>query len=78
MIEYHALATNEKTHESYNLGFFQTAEEAWWNLEHNLVWDEGDNPEDYSFEVLETDTTDWDYNEDCGFDPYEGCYTYDC
>ena len=21
---------------------------------------------------------DWDYNEDMGFDPYEGCYTYDC
>ena len=21
---------------------------------------------------------DWDYNEDMGFDPYEGGYTYDC
>lgn len=21
---------------------------------------------------------DWDYNEDMGFDPYEGCYTFDC
>ena len=21
---------------------------------------------------------DWDYNEDMGFDPYEGSYTYDC
>jgi len=21
---------------------------------------------------------DWGYNEDVGFDPYEGCYTYDC
>lgn len=21
---------------------------------------------------------DWDYNEDEGFDPYEGCYTWDC
>ena len=21
---------------------------------------------------------DWGYNEDEGFDPYEGCYTYDC
>lgn len=19
-----------------------------------------------------------DINDDCGFDPYEGCYTYDC
>lgn len=22
--------------------------------------------------------SDWDYNEDEGFDPYEGGYTYDC
>ena len=21
---------------------------------------------------------DWGYNEDCGFDPYLGCYTDDC
>lgn len=21
---------------------------------------------------------DWDYDEDCGFDPYLGCYTDDC
>ena len=21
---------------------------------------------------------DWDYNEDEGYDPYEGCYTWDC
>lgn len=21
---------------------------------------------------------DWGYNEDEGFDPYEGCYTWDC
>lgn len=24
------------------------------------------------------DDNDWDYNEDMGFDPYEGGYTYDC
>jgi len=27
------------------------------------------------------DASDFDYEEDvdeCGFDPYEGCYTYDC
>ena len=24
------------------------------------------------------DPADWDYNEDCGFDPYMGCYTDDC
>ena len=24
------------------------------------------------------DDCDWGYNEDEGFDPYEGCYSYDC
>lgn len=24
------------------------------------------------------DDSDWGYNEDEGFDPYEGCYTFDC
>lgn len=26
----------------------------------------------------EDDYSDWDYNEDMGFDPYMGCYTDDC
>lgn len=26
----------------------------------------------------ENDFSDWDYNEDMGFDPYMGCYTDDC
>jgi len=26
----------------------------------------------------ENDFEDWGYNEDCGFDPYMGCYTDDC
>lgn len=24
------------------------------------------------------DWDDWDFNEDCGYDPYLGCYTDDC
>ena len=28
------------------------------------------NEEDYDY--------DWGYNEDEGFDPYMGCYSYDC
>ena len=24
------------------------------------------------------DDVDWGYNEDEGFDPYEGCYSWDC
>lgn len=31
------------------------------------------NDKDNSF-----DDYDWNYNEDMGFDPYEGGYTYDC
>jgi len=33
----------------------------------NEVWPTAD-------EIFE----DWGYNEDEGFDPYEGCYSYDC
>lgn len=29
-------------------------------------------------DFLEDCDSDWDYNEDCGFDPYMGCYTDDC
>ena len=29
-------------------------------------------------EDAENDCGDWDYNEDEGFDPYEGCWTGDC
>ena len=24
------------------------------------------------------DDPDWGYNEDMGYDPYEGCYSFDC
>ena len=34
--------------------------------------DEGLTEEDFD------DDFDWGYNEDEGFDPYEGCYTWDC
>lgn len=34
------------------------------------------------FEYLESEVDDcdydWGYNEDEGFDPYAGCYTWDC
>lgn len=36
-------------------------------------WDEDWDEESEDFEG-----EDWDYNEDEGFDPYEGCYTWDC
>ena len=32
----------------------------------------------YEEEYLEDYDYDWGYNEDEGFDPYAGCYTWDC
>lgn len=43
-----------------------------------LVWD--DNAEVVAY--YDPDAEDYeepaDIDNDCGFDPYEGCYTYDC
>ena len=33
---------------------------------------------EYLEDAGEPDDFDWGYNEDEGFDPYEGCYTWDC
>ena len=49
--------------------------------EASLVWDE--NGEEVAFFDRENpdagDEPDWAGDADeCGFDPYEGCYTYDC
>ena len=33
---------------------------------------------DSTFEDDEEVDYDWGYNEDMGYDPYEGCYTWDC
>ena len=49
--------------------------------EASLVWNE--NGEEVAFfdpeNPEESGEPDWDgYDDDCGFDPYEGCYTYDC
>ena len=34
------------------------------------LYEEDYEEEDYDY--------DWGYNEDEGFDPYAGCYTWDC
>lgn len=56
----------------------------------NLEWDEGDDLSEYqvvatederNYEILLDLTVEWDeddYELEMGFDPYEGCYTYDC
>lgn len=78
-MKYVAFATNERTGETIELETFNTAEDAWWNIKNNLEWDEDDVREEWTFQVVETSDEDYepDYDE-CGFDPYEGCYTYDC
>jgi hypothetical protein len=45
-----------------------------WDIEHPLddlvvLEDEDEEVEDYDYE---------DYDLEVGFDPYEGCYTWDC
>jgi hypothetical protein len=46
--------------------------------EVSLVWDES-GEEVASFNPEESDEPDWDNcDDDCGFDPYLGCYTDDC
>ena len=44
--------------------------------EASLVWDEtGEEVACFNPDEAEDDEPDVD---ECGFDPYEGCYTYDC
>ena len=78
-MKYVAFAGNERTGEDIELGVFNSAEEAWWNIKNNLEWDENDIREEWTFQVVETSDDDYEPDVDeCGFDPYNGCYTYDC
>jgi hypothetical protein len=45
----------------------------------SLVWDETGEEVAY-FDASEEDFDDEpaDIDDDCGFDPYEGCFTFDC
>lgn len=52
---YLAIANNIKTDEEAVLGIFNTAEEAWWNINFNLEWDENDVKENWWFTVQEID-----------------------
>lgn len=75
------IATNTVTDERLNLGAFPTEEEAQDNIDNNIEWDEDDNPDDWSFSIEPTDDEyeePYDIDDDCGFDPYAGCFTYDC
>lgn len=65
-----------KTNEVLTLGIFDTYDEAQWNIDNNIEWDEDDNPSEWKLYV-EAEVVD----EDCycdyevGFDPYLGCYS---
>lgn len=44
------------------------------------AWICTDDDEEHGFGIEDEDdpSDDWDYNEDEGFDPYMGDYSYDC
>ena len=80
-MKFRVIATNYKTGEVLALGDFDTQAEAQYNIDNNIEWDEDDIPEDWGFTVEPVDDEyeePADIDDDCGFDPYCGCYTYDC
>jgi hypothetical protein len=75
------IAMNTKTGAILPLGDFPTEEEAQYNIDNNIEWDEDDVPEDWNFTIEENEDEyeePYDIDDDCGFDPYAGCFTYDC
>ena len=73
-------AQNIITGEVLELGEFPTMEEAQWNIDNNIEFDEEDYPADWEFFTMAEIDTQEEFDEylECGFDPYGGCYTYDC
>ena len=63
------------------LGVFDSQKDALLAVANDIEWEEGDDPHDYVFRIEECDEDyeePYDVDDDCGFDPYCGCYTYDC
>lgn len=80
-MKFRVIATNHKTGEVLALGDFDTQVEAQYNIDNNIEWDDDDIPEDWDFDIEPIDDEyeePADIDDDCGFDPYCGCYTYDC
>lgn len=75
-------ATNVKTLEIILFSnLYETREDAKHAIDHDIEWDEDDVQEDWMFEIVESEEEyeePADIDDDCGFDPYCGCYTYDC
>ena len=62
-----------KTDEVMTLGIFDTYDEAQWNIDNNIEWDEDDNPSEWKLYVEAEVDFYCDY--EVGFDPYLGCYS---
>lgn len=62
-----------KTDEVLTLGIFDTYDEAQWNIDNNIEWD---NPSEWELYV-EAEEVDEDFycDYEVGFDPYLGCYS---
>lgn len=79
---YQIKATNIKTLEILLFpNLYDTTEDARLAIDHDIEWDEDDIQEDWKFDIVEADDKyeePADIDDDCGFDPYCGCYTYDC
>ncbi len=59
-----------KTNEVMTLGIFDTYDEAQWNIDNNIEWD---NPSEWELYVEAEVDFYCDY--EVGFDPYLGCYS---
>lgn len=59
-----------KTNEVMTLGIFDTYDEAQWNIDNNIEWD---NPSEWELYVEVDEDFYCDY--EVGFDPYLGCYS---
>lgn len=73
------VAINTVTGEMLEWFGYETQADAVLDMQ-NVEWDEDDVPENWRFEVVpyEEDEEPADIDDDCGFDPYAGCFTYDC
>lgn len=73
------VAINTVTGEMLEWFGYETQADAVLDMQ-NVEWDEDDVPENWRFEVVpyDEDEEPADIDDDCGFDPYAGCFTYDC
>ena len=73
-------AINKVTDEELLLGYCDTEKDAQEDIDNITEWDDLDNPDDWRFEIRPAEYYEepCDIDDDCGFDPYCGCYTYDC